>query len=481
MQRGARVMSNKIKGKLFLNRIDELRMIRSLIKELLSGRPIERPVRYFYGVPMVGKTALLLEIKKYSVDKFGIPTAYIDFDPSQNIFDKPILNRYKDKSAIYNLINDISQQLKITPNHSTDNVDKDNAAKSFIGTFLQDKKRSQKPLILLFDSLEEVDENTFEHLQNDVLVPLLENRNTLVIFAARAHFRELHITFDWSIRRQLMTHPLRPFTFEQTKDHIARLSKGTSTIFDRSNVVYDITNGIPGLNEFVVFNIKNENGRMQNRVVENAIFKRVPKAKKEIDILTPISVYRLFDTELLAYLANNLEIPVSEKNEKHLGTNLLIRLLDTTLVEQRVDGTGYVVVEDMRKIFYNYLGKINPDKISRIHTLAYKWFETEVAKGDVVLLANMIYHQAGIWFHESLKERDKEFIEDRDKLKQLKNILNNKLKTLKKNPRMPMLVEKIKKQLENEEFEWFLNKEEIAALVEYCDTYQKTKNTSTVK
>jgi len=472
-------MSSKRKT-LFLFRADELKFIRTLLEDLLDEKPIEKPIQYYYGVPRVGKTSLLHKIKNLAIDELGVPTASIDFDPEKRIFEKPIQDRYQGEAAIFNLIFDLSKQLKITSSQSFDPADSEKVIRDFLDNLGSTQKLSRKPLMLLFDTLEDVDATIFKRFQNSVLVPLLENRNILVIFAARAQIGELPISFDWPLRRQLKTHQLRPFSLDESDEHVKKLSEELGKPISKSRDLFYSTNGIPGLNEYVMYNPNNGSGNHLKRIVEDVILERAPEAEK--NVLTTIAVCRLFDTELLAYLVENLGLPVFDEKGQTSGTNLLLRLLDTTLVEQRSDGTGYMVVGDIRRLVYDYLREVNSLRVLKTHELARQWFEVEVIKGDIVLLVELIYHQAGIWFNQSTFKTDSlgvftpEKIENNDRLQRLKQIFNKYVETLKGNPRAPMLTKKIKEQLSDDEFKWFLTQKEVDSLVEVCDSFQESKS-----
>lgn len=468
---------------MFLHRTEELTVTRNLMSELLAGKPIEKPIRYFYGAPMIGKSSLLREIRGCAVEEFGIPNALIDFDPVNKEDSSSTKDLYKGALALFNLIDDMKQQLTISPLSISDHDDEEKAAKKFLDDVRNSQKLMHKPLLLLFDTLEEVDTQVFDKLQNNILIPLLESRDTLIVIAARAHIRELPVLFDWSLRRQLRTHQLRPFTIAETESHFKKLlSEETDTPVKNPQELFKYTNGIPGLNEFVVYN--KDKGKVLNKVIENAILERVPKAKKLIDILSVVSVLRLFDTELLAYLVRSLEIEVGEDLDQNFGTKLLIELLETTLVEHRADGTGYVVVEDIRRILYEYLRETNPKRVIRVHELSVQWFDGEVVKGDAVLIVDLIYHQAGVWFNQQIKhgeqsgEIDQVESRMRDRFHQLLSIFEKKLEVLRGDPRESMLVKRIKGQFFGSEFEWFLTKNEIDSIASVCDSFQKENSYS---
>src|SRR5688572_23627404 len=62
----------------FVNRNYEIALAEKRFEELLSQKTTNKPVLFFYGVPLVGKTTLLKEMVRRAA-KRGIPTAEINF------------------------------------------------------------------------------------------------------------------------------------------------------------------------------------------------------------------------------------------------------------------------------------------------------------------------------------------------------------------------------------------------------------------
>lgn len=473
-------MSDKSRRKMFLYRSHELLTIRKMLKELLADHAIERPIRYYYGVPNVGKTSLMNEIKSLALEEFTIPTAYVDFDVTKSSKKKTTkITDLRINQDLFEIVETIKSQLGIGSFNMAIEFDEENYIRSFLDDLRKSRGTVRKPVLLLFDTLEDVNVEAFDKLQSSVLIPLVDDRDTLIIFTARAQIRELPISFGWSIRRQLKTYQLRPFTFDETVFHFERLLKEGRQISLRSlKEYYKYTNGIPGLNEYIADNIDEQNSGLIHKVVENAVLERAPKAREHLDILKVVAVCRLFDTELLAYLVKNLPLHIPENVEAHLGTTLLIQLLETTLIEHRADETGYVVVEDIHSLMYEYAKASDPQRVLAVHNLAFQWFKEQVSKGDIVLLADVIYHQAGAWFNEkALGEYQQPNLELHDQLMEvdkLETILRFNLETLKDNNRSSMLVKRIKEQLLGSEFRWFLNENQIHALINVCNDFEES-------
>ena len=145
------------------------------------------------------------------------------------------------------------------------------------------------------------------------------------------------------------------------------------------------------------------------------------------------------------------------------------------MIEHRYDETGYVVVEDIRSLIYEYSRESDLQRVIRVHHFALQWFKEQVSKGDIVLLADVIYHQAGIWFNEKSPKEDEqlglELYNKPPKIEGLKTILRTSLETLKDNIRSAMLIKRVKEQLAGSEFKWFLNENGIDALINVCNEF----------
>jgi hypothetical protein len=461
-----------------INREHELRLIQERLDGLNSGAAVTHPVLFFHGVQMVGKSTLLR--KAYRLARsYGMPAVLLDFDREQLKLTTGMDNRYDGEARRVWLAHDLMAGLiksadapaarPIQPEWDTPD---EAVAKclEYIG-WLQ--RFLQKPVALLFDTLEELEYENLHWLQERLLSNLLDTRQVFVAFAGWAYedHREpdkLHPRFIWPVSRCVSAQRLKAFGLEDSSKQVSNLNSRLPGWLDTERLL-DVTGGLPGLNEQAVHQPTESEHRLLESMVE-VIFDRVARqqARDLRDELLVLAAFRQFDLRLLGQVMQTLWPEKHPQVDRPASRRLLNRLQATTLVEQYPDGYGYVVPHDIRRVLDTYLRRHNPQQHFQTHELAFRWFQGEVEKGDRMFVADELYHLAALW-RDVAESQGKLAMPDglpngQNRLDQLKAVLANGLEKLEGHRRKDVLPGKLRTVLQGAEFGWLLDEKEIEAL-----------------
>jgi hypothetical protein len=465
-----------------INRAKEISLIIECLDSLLNHETTPEPVLFFHGVARVGKTRLLHECQQLAAAR-GIPVAFVDFDREHIHDGESIDRRYEGEPGKVQLASHIIGGLIQTadaptnrPIKATDDIDV--VVEKLLEYIAWLQGFLKKPVVLLFDTLEESPRDTFLWLQEKILTPLLERQQVFIAFASWSPPRESAVEFRWSVARHMRAQALKPFTEDQTLEHLHLL--GASRWLGHPNV-NRITGGLPGLNE-VVFTVQADTELELLRQMVHVIFDRMGEnAEVYRAELLALSAFRQFDTRLLEYILKKLWIDKYYSLDRRSTRETLKLLRKTVLVEQHPDGYGYVVPSDVRVVLDYYQRKHNVELHLQIHCLAAIWFRVEVENNDVVSVADELYHLAGAWrdIDESngqLKIPPESGLPDgHERLTQLKGRLAFGLSQLKDHKRAHELVDKIGTVLKGKEFQDILSESEVKALLAQCAEFELEK------
>jgi len=387
-----------------VNRVEEIRLVSTRLDNLIHNVPVPDPVLFFYGVPYVGKTTLLKYIYNKLVLERNLPAVLLDFDREQIRDGGTLANRYDGEAGFANLVNDLFVRLKesrkladVTPASEEQNIQIDTT--QLLSFIHQKQENLSRPIVLLFDTLEDIAPEIFIWLQERILVPLLQKGQLFVAMAGWTDHQESQQSLIWSVSRFTKVCPLRSFDAESTEIQLQTLRPGPAR-FTSKNILA-LTGGIPGLNRQLILqqgDIQDEIG-MISYLVNQVIFRRfsgrgLEEVRKELIAVAP---FRQFDTRLFQHLLERLW-PTSYK-AMTLGQtrNTLRKLRLTSLVQQHPDTYGYTIPHDLRRVLDSYVYMSQPGQYLQINKLAVLWFRQEISDGDYTMVANELYHLAGMW------------------------------------------------------------------------------------
>lgn len=469
-----------------VNRVEEIRLVTTRLDNLIHNVPVPDPVLFFYGVPYVGKTTLLKYIYKLALER-NLPAVLLDFDREQITDSGTLANHYDGEVGFANLVNDLFVRLResrkladITPASEEQNIQIDTT--QLLSFIHQIQENLGRPIVLLFDTLEDIAPETFIWLQERILVPLLQTGQLFVAMAGWTDHQESKQSLIWSVSRFTKVCPLRSFDAESTELQLQALQPGSARFASKN--ILALTGGIPGLNRQLIL----QQGHIQDEIdmisylVNQVIFHRfsgrgLDEVRKELIAVAP---FRQFDTRLLQHLLEQLW-PATYK-DMTLGQtrNTLRKLRLTSLVQQHADTYGYAIPHDLRRVLDSYVYMRQPGHYLQINSLAVLWFRKEISDGDYPMIVNELYHLASLWRYaqeygppqlEDFVQLSTEFSHHNTCLEHLQQRVVFVLEPLRTNSRTPDWVEKIMRTLKGDEFRWLLKESEIEQLLEVCKTY----------
>jgi hypothetical protein len=391
-----------------VDRVAEIAVATERLEDLLRGRTVPDSVLFYYGVPTVGKSRILREIRNYAVRK-GVATAWIDFDSSAT------LNRSKGEyfagsAGRLRIIEQLLRDLSRTSNFTSGTIDVsdlgsdtlDDAVERLLA-FVHDLSglRQGKPLALFFDTVEESNIDTFLWLQQHILEPLISSIAILVVMAGRTQPNTIVRDLIYPLERRTFKVALEPFNDEQTEDQIGAI--GAGELHGQGIKLIDFTGGLPGLNDAAIRwmvgqDLYEPNDALRRHLVIELIFeKRLAWVDAQLrDRLLAVSPLRQFDSGLLRVIARDLFDPHYGSSGISAIRELLRSLQETRLVEPHPDGYGYVVPPYLRPMLDSYLQQKNIEEHFEVHRIAAHYFAEQVEQKDWVAITNRLYHLGGI-------------------------------------------------------------------------------------
>lgn len=461
----------------FVHREDELRLANERLSALRAGKPVAKPVLFFHGIPMVGKSTLLRRIRQIAIQNL-IPAALIDFadgylgEPGNGQLVRGIMKQWEAAADVG----------PFEPVTSKDNAEE---IASKLVAYASQLHRSARPapVALFLDTLEEAERGTFSWLQERVIEPLLEEGRIFLALAARAEYFELPIELNWPLSRRTRFLTLGTFGEKETPSHLSAL-KGETPLTPwqeqllKSSDPNRLTQGVPGLNE-IVFRESFESDEAAVRyLVEEVIFKRIAEGNVEEvqELLLTMSAFRRMDYLILAHVAHCFWPQRYPETNRNAGLLLARRMKATTLLEARQDGYGSVISPSLRFLLDDYQRYFEKRRHFETHCVAYRWYkQEEVEKGDFVSVTDQIYHLAGAWFDWQIGENDFEYPNDlpvpkANRLPILINIMEEGFERISDKSKADTQVDKVLNALQREgkDFSHFLRPDELAGLIERC-------------
>lgn len=477
-----------------INRQEELGEFTLRLDRLRADLSVFDCVLFVHGVPSVGKTTLLGEMRRQA-ERLGVLTAQIDFDQEASVDGRLVDNLYDGPSGQVQVARTLMQQFSENTGFQPERpilpqseLAPDEAAGRFVD-FARHIHISQggRPFVLLFDTIEDGNPEMLLWVQNKILVPLLQQPGRLlVVLASQKRPNISRQDLIYPLERRMYRLHLRPFDRQSTETHLRELKSWEGFQGDDPSFY---TSGLPGLNveaaRYVA--LHNSTDDLLDHLVLKIIFRRLQRSKGAtkddvtIQILA-VSVLRQFDSGLLRRLMNELwhdRYPSRGLGPVHA---LLLQLEQSNLVEGHPDGYGYTVPHDLRLVLDRYLQKNDLSQHFRVHLVAARWFKEQVENQDYVAIADRIYHLGGLWrdvdrspglaaqFDDDLEKA----ILSTDRAAHLMQELDAALDALKKRDyRVYDLANKIQNVLGLPEFKFVLDPQILKRLVAKCAEFKE--------
>jgi hypothetical protein len=474
-----------------INREEEIREAVQRLDQMLADLPVSECVLHFDGVPMVGKTTLLTGIRREASRKH-IASALVDFDRERILkgraTDRIIDNWYDGTVGRIHIIEQILSDLSRTGEFVTGSDISSLAAepaeaveKLLVFTRNLYRFNQQRPFLLLFDTIEDIDPETFLWVQDEIVKRFLEF-HTLIIIASRVGPNTVNRDLIYPLERRTKKLHLKPFDSAQTDKQVEAI--GAKQLPVQSTELNRYTGGLPGLNDaavrWLVQRKSVEGSELLPYLIDHVIFERlarpvVQEVKAEILAVSPL---RQFDSGLLERVIDTLW-PSTDGTTGLLRIRpLIMKMQESRLVEPYSDGYGYAVPHDLRILLDAYWRQVKSREHFEVHQIAAQWFAEQVEQGDFVAIADRLYHLAGIGYDLDRRPALAQYLlpdlpQSPAKPESLIHELREALQVLsqKRNRRAFDLVNKISRVIEQPEFSLIVDERTLRELKHTCQMF----------
>lgn len=317
---------SKLPGKLpydhdmFVGRRDELEVVLGKARRIVAGLPVERRVIIFHGRRGSGKTWLLREQEYCLCHEIGKEIArFVD------------LGEYVKVAAIKAQIPE------------------------------------QRPLVLLMDDVNEADEKRLEALEEQVLAPLGQKPDVLIVLAERGRpyfwttpeFREKSDEFD-----------LDPFKPDDIKEQIEKQSPEAAAYAEE---IAEIGGGFPWSTYILAQSLPDK-----VTALEHCVTMFLQDWKDEPDLrsyVEALCILKAFDETRMAILLPAYSSEFAGRTWNYAACRKVREnLVATTLALWDGDARGYVIDESLQIVLEAVLRERDLDLWTNLHCVAYQLY-----------------------------------------------------------------------------------------------------------
>jgi len=308
------------KNDLFVNREQEIEAIRDKARRISQGTE-ERRVVFFYGERGSSKTWLLRELERLLRDELSFATYFIDLEDRQS--------------------RDVNRLLADQP--------------------------QERPLAVLVDAVEMVDDGFRNELLEWLLAPLAQDSRVLIVLAERGK------PSYWSapqFREKAETYDLPPFSEPYVEAQIGKQASNTSAAVDE---VFELSGGYPWLIYLLAVRWPDRLG-----VLERAADLFLEGVDADLRrCLELLSVLRAFDESRMGALVPIHCPELAEEVQEYPGQARLRRRLvkETTLVRWNEELGGWVLDKPVRRTLEASLRERDKGMWRKLHCAAHRLYQ----------------------------------------------------------------------------------------------------------
>ncbi|NNJ10321.1 ATP-binding protein [Chloroflexales bacterium ZM16-3] len=378
----------------FVDRPSVTGLIAQRLHDLLHSLPVIQCIINIYGVPGIGKTALLAEMlatqqheKRLISIGFSVDWLGQELQPAKVRFLKCFMGYAADlASDLGNTLEELSE--------TSDEPMINHALQALVVSL----NTQNRPILLVLDSWESVPEALFAWVERSLLLPLMRDAHLLCILGSQAPLRWR----QFEVRRRVKAEPLTAFDIAATSAQISQNG-------DVGKEIYAITFGHPLANEAIYREVVQPGGSApellqiveQRRadlaaMVVRKIYNRVEGGVSEelSQIFPVIALFREFDIHTLRTVLPQFYPGFKNRSDSALLLSIK-QLLDTRLLEWSDHSRAYQLDQTMRKIFTRALSLDDPEHYARICDAAMSYYEQlirEVPGNRNMYIVEFFYH-----------------------------------------------------------------------------------------
>lgn len=344
-----------IREPIFVNRRDEIEKVVNLSRADDSS---PKTIINFYGVPGIGKTSLLHQIRKELSDE--VDSLFVDFAPLAEHREEPLAQRKA--HVLHTLVTSTSPQFfpedlrpkleQLTHARTKPSDDEDDELDRLV---VQAITSRQKSVVLFFDTCEQVSDAIFAWLERRILLPLIEenhaNHPTVAVLASRNVLRWRH----YAVRRKVDPIELKPLDEQATHAQVFPPEPHNDEQQAQASRIYQMTFGHPSSTEYVVTKSEtpldfNEQEAPLRRSIVDELLKRAYVPDDIRRVVETIALFRDFDIHTLRDVLPHC-LPKTYKDKTQADYyNLLKQLLETHLIAWNNDRHAYVMDSTIGRI-----------------------------------------------------------------------------------------------------------------------------------
>lgn len=362
----------------FVTRPPLIDLIAQNLHDLILSLPVLQCILNFYGVPGIGKTALLAAVEEtYRHDQRLVTIGFSVEDLGQELQQAKV--RFLKCFAAYR--GQMADTLHTTLAELADTSDEEqlNAA---LQTLVTSLRNEPKPLLLVIDAWEYVPEALFAWVERSLLLPLMRNTRLLCLLGSQSPLRWR----QFEVRRSVSAKRLAALSVAETT---AQLGCGDAV----GKMAYALTFGHPLANETLFHTAIAPNRHLPAagladlitsrraelaEQVEQAIYARVLRLTEVTtelqQIFHVIALFREFDIHTLRTVLPLFYPAFRNRSESALLMSIK-QLLDTRLVRWSDDSRAYQLDQTLRQILAHALSLREPDLYERIRAAAISYYE----------------------------------------------------------------------------------------------------------
>lgn len=422
------------------NRERELSIIGDRVDILRGGGGVFQCVINFYGIPGIGKTALLRELfRRAQTGRWdGRPSEPFPVALSDLASNTSFADQWRGGAAV---LAELTRQLEEQSQQKESSFFKEFEAfqalpkpdphdeeayhlfrwqakrVADVFTIYVDRLIQRQPVMLLFDNTEKIPMEVFDWLEVEVLSPLVQSDRILLVVAGCSPVRWKR----FEVRRRVLLHKLDPP--RPPEEFLERQSPRFSQL---ASDIARITFGYPWGNEVVLneliklqktqtidrSNFDQFRPLLLNRLVEEVIENKVmaevdPDLRCAFHTIAPL---RQFDVSTLQAILPRFAPTMFAGKGGNYFLLMLNRMVDTMLVEWSAKRKGYVLDDTLRRILALDMEVRQPDQFMAINQRAIELYESwleeapQIHGGYIIdgYIVEWLYHRARAMQHEGM-------------------------------------------------------------------------------